>query len=1075
MRPQKLTMQAFGSYGQKTIIDFTKTDQNLFLVTGDTGAGKTTIFDAIVFALYGEASSVSNKKEGVVLQSQYAGLELEPYVELEFTDGQEQDIYTVRRVPRHLKKITRGAAKGVGTREITGSVSLIMPDGTEYPQKESNGKLQEIIGLTKNQFMQVAMIAQGEFMELLRAKSDDKKKIFRRLFNTEMYEDIAVELGNRKRAKEKDIADIRTRCQSEAARVKLLSDSAENQGQDEFGQQTEVLEESLDKLKKQIADGEIVVIGEFLETLFQYCRVLDKKLQTAEKDCSEAAENRDKKRDEYTEAQQLQGLFLQLDQAEEELAQCRELTSEMEKKEQLAGQIQAAWEVKASSDQLEEKSQEAEKTEDSLRELQSQLPELMKIQKEAEKEEERAEKEQRQAQKEFSRISEKAEKALELFRQIGECRKKVQNLEKNLLQIQKQKKEAKDAFEASEIQEKEYRKQAEALSDAGEKLAVCHSKMREIGTMMDDIKGLSAIYREIKKYSDTAEKLQQRYADIRDKYEKKQQEYETLRRAFLDAQAGFLAAELKPGNPCPVCGATEHPSPCIPKEEHRELSQDKIDHIGNDAESLRKEQETLSGEVKSNTNLRDARDRDFRENFEKLQDKMRRSIPKLPESFSPGQAQELIKQWKQQVQTEEFAYQKQAETLREIREKLEELEKRKPSLKENMETFQEQEKNVQAALEGARSELAGYSSSSDFSSEEEAKNARNMAENRKNQTEEVLKEARNKAECTRQKKTEAETLIRRYEKELPARKKEKDRQKKIYETLLQEKNLTEEQWKNLTDIYEKYAAEEFRNDVNSFRNRQTAAKSSTRSMRAAIGERQRPVLEEKRSQAEEAEKIFEASGRIRDGIKSVYQENQAVYDTLAPILTDRKRLVEEHAKLDNLYRLVSGNVSGSRMDLETYVQRYYLEKILDAANRRFQDMSAGQFELRMYDLEKAGEGKNRGLDLMVYSTVTGKEREIRTLSGGESFMAALSLALGMADEIQESSAAISLDIMFIDEGFGSLDEHSRNQAVKVLLEMAEGSKLIGIISHVTELKQEIEDQLIVTKDEAGSHVRWQIS
>lgn len=1075
MRPQKLTMQAFGSYGQKTIIDFTKTDQNLFLVTGDTGAGKTTIFDAIVFALYGEASSVSNKKEGVVLQSQYAGLELEPYVELEFTDGQEQDIYTVRRVPRHLKKITRGAAKGVGTREITGSVSLIMPDGTEYPQKESNGKLQEIIGLTKNQFMQVAMIAQGEFMELLRAKSDDKKKIFRRLFNTEMYEDIAVELGNRKRAKEKDIADIRTRCQSEAARVKLLSDSAENQGQDEFGQQTEVLEESLDKLKKQIADGEIVVIGEFLEILFRYCRVLDRELEKAEKSYREAADIRDKKRDEYTKAQQLQQLFLQLDQAESELAKCRELTSEMEKKEQLSGQIQAAWEVKTAGDQMIEKRLEAEKTEAALKELKNRLPELLKRQQETDEEEKKAEIEQSQAQEEFSRVSEKAEKALELFKQIRECRKKVQNLDKEFQQIQKQEKQAKDAFEAAEIMEKEYRKQAETLSDAGEKLAVCQSKMEEIRMMMEDHKGLLGIYQEVKKYNEIAENLKRKYVDVKDKYEKKHQEYENLRRAFLDAQAGFLAAELKPGKPCPVCGATEHPSPCIPKEEHRELSQDKIDQIGNDAESLRKEQETLSGEVKSNTNLRDARDRDFRENFEKLQDKMRRSIPKLPENFSPGQAQELIKQWKQQVQTEEFAYQKQAETLREIREKLEELEKRKPSLKENMETFQEQEKNVQAALEGARSELAGYSSSSDFSSEEEAKNARNMAENRKNQTEEVLKEARNKAECTRQKKTEAETLIRRYEKELPARKKEKDRQKKIYETLLQEKNLTEEQWKNLTDIYEKYAAEEFRNDVNSFRNRQTAAKSSTRSMRAAIGERQRPVLEEKRSQAEEAEKIFEASGRIRDGIKSVYQENQAVYDTLAPILTDRKRLVEEHAKLDNLYRLVSGNVSGSRMDLETYVQRYYLEKILDAANRRFQDMSAGQFELRMYDLEKAGEGKNRGLDLMVYSTVTGKEREIRTLSGGESFMAALSLALGMADEIQESSAAISLDIMFIDEGFGSLDEHSRNQAVKVLLEMAEGSKLIGIISHVTELKQEIEDQLIVTKDEAGSHVRWQIS
>ena len=192
-------------------------------------------------------------------------------------------------------------------------------------------------------------------------------------------------------------------------------------------------------------------------------------------------------------------------------------------------------------------------------------------------------------------------------------------------------------------------------------------------------------------------------------------------------------------------------------------------------------------------------------------------------------------------------------------------------------------------------------------------------------------------------------------------------------------------------------------------------------------------------------------------------------------MEERRRVVEEHTRLDTLYSLVSGKVTGARMDLETYVQRYYLEQILRRANRRFLDMSAGQFELRLYDLEKAGEGRNRGLDLMVCSNVTGKEREIRTLSGGESFMAALSLALGMADQIQETSAAVNLEMMFIDEGFGSLDGHSRNQAVRVLQEMAGGSRLIGIISHVTELKQEIDDQLIVTKDENGSHARWQIS
>lgn len=185
--------------------------------------------------------------------------------------------------------------------------------------------------------------------------------------------------------------------------------------------------------------------------------------------------------------------------------------------------------------------------------------------------------------------------------------------------------------------------------------------------------------------------------------------------------------------------------------------------------------------------------------------------------------------------------------------------------------------------------------------------------------------------------------------------------------------------------------------------------------------------------------------------------------------------MEEHRRLEELYNMLAGKVSGARMDIETYVQRYYLQQILYAANQRFEEMSAGQFQLRLCELERAGEGKNRGLDLMVYSAVTGKVREVRTLSGGESFMAALSLALGMADQIQASSASVDLDMMFIDEGFGSLDEHSRDQAVRVLKDMASGSRLIGIISHVTELKQEMEDQLIVTKDENGSHIRWQIS
>ncbi|MCD8330496.1 MAG: DNA repair protein, partial [Lachnospiraceae bacterium] len=241
----------------------------------------------------------------------------------------------------------------------------------------------------------------------------------------------------------------------------------------------------------------------------------------------------------------------------------------------------------------------------------------------------------------------------------------------------------------------------------------------------------------------------------------------------------------------------------------------------------------------------------------------------------------------------------------------------------------------------------------------------------------------------------------------------------------------------------------------------------------AIAGRERPEPEMLREAVTRAEETVRERQAAYEAIHRMLLTDTEVRDALAAQLAERAGRMQEYARLDSLYERLAGKRTGSCMDMETYVQRYYLQRILRAANVRFHEMSAGQFALRMVDAERAGEGKNRGLDLMVYSQVTGKEREVRTLSGGESFLAALSLALGMADQIQESSASVHLDMMFIDEGFGSLDEHSRTQAVKVLQQMAGGSKLIGIISHVSELKQEIEDQLLVTKGEDGSHAVWQ--
>lgn len=1071
MRPLKLKMQAFGSYGRETVIDFTKPEQNLFLITGDTGAGKTTIFDAIVFALYGEASSTSNKKEGVVLQSQYAELNIEPYVEMEFMEGEER--YTVRRVPRHLKTVTRGAAKGKGTREITGSVTLFMPDGTEYPSKETNAKLQEITGLTKSQFMQVAMIAQGEFMELLRAKSDDKKKIFRKLFNTEMYEQIVNELGNRKRNMEREIAVIRTRCQSETARIKFFGDKAEekNPGDDEIS----LCEKRLEELKKRVSDGEIVVMPELTEVLERYLVILDNQLKKAQKLYEDAAEIRDKKRDIYIEAQQLQSLFIQRKQTEEELEEYRKQSFEMENKEKLAGSVSDAWEIKTFYDFWKAGQEDAERVRTAFETQTERLPGLMEEEEGMIQEEQKKQKELETVQEEYTRTLEKAEKAIQLFGQIKETKKKM-DMGKELLEKARIKEEAdKKAFEVLENREKALRDRSEQLADAGEKLAVCQSQMKEINGMTADLKALSSIYKEQKTYEKKIEELKEKYKEARASYEKKHGEYEKKRQNFLDAQAGFLASELMEGMPCPVCGSTEHPRPCVMKKEHSEFTREGMDLLEKETEKLRAEQENLSAEVKSNTDLRDVKKQDFDESFNRLKNRMRENIQALPEEFSPGQGQELIRQWMKEVQENGIKYQRDWEELQSVQKQMKDLEEEKPAVRKQMEISAEQVREAGIAYESAKAEFQSYSFSSDFESEEAAKKAEAEAARKKERFTEDYNTARAAREKAGTERSNTETLIKKYRAELPTAEAEEEKRKKNYESMAEGKEMAESQWKSLTDIYEKQMTEQLRKEVQVFREGKKAAEGKAQSLTAAIGNRKPPVMADIQKETEDAEHRLKSAESLRDQIRSVYKDNKEADHILSPMLQERQKLVEEHGRIDHLYRLVSGNVSGSRMDLETYVQRYYLEKILYAANRRFRDMSAGQFELRMYNLEKAGEGKNRGLDLMVYSAVTGKEREVRTLSGGESFMAALALALGMADQIQESSAAINLDMMFIDEGFGSLDEHSRNQAVKVLLEMAEGSKLIGIISHVTELKQEIEDQLIVTKDESGSHVKWQIS
>ena len=1061
MKPLRLKMQAFGSYGKETTIDFEKVNQNLFLITGDTGAGKTTIFDAIVFALYGEASSSLNKKEGVVLQSQYVDFTEEPFVELTFAEGrdEEREIYTVRRIPRHLKTITRGAAKGK-QREVTGSVSLVMPDGTEYPSKETDRKLQEITGLTKGQFMQVAMIAQGEFMDLLRAKSDDKKVIFRKLFNTEMYQDIVAELGNRKRAKEKEIAVLKTQCQGEVSRIRI-PETYES--------------ETLKQLKKQLEEGEMTRLTDLLEEVEKLCDWLEKYTDLAEKDYRKSVENRDKKRELYTRAEALLKWFGQLETAEQKLQKCAGDEAKIVETTALISRIRNAYEIRETGVLLKDAERRLTELEQSLKTQEKQLPILEETRKTAENAEEQKKLICDQELQNCSKISEKVQKALELFEQIKRLHTQAEVDRKNCALATENTKKVRKQQEALEEQETQWKKQSEELAEVDKKLVLAENKKQEADAVSKEIVDVQNLRNLAEQCRKKAIKTRETYANITKKYNDANTEYEEVRLHFLNAQAGFLAAELESGKPCPVCGSTEHPHPAKKGVESVDISEEKLQNMQTNVDKLRKDQEKAAGDAAAARSEYDTRKDTYIASVQKLQERLHRSISSITEQSSVKEMNNSLELWKRQIETELEKLKADARLLTQIREALQKVEEQKKRLQETLDQCLEKEKTAAEKLAGSEAALQNLRGSAEFETKEAAEaalvRAKNLKQNAEMIFEKASKEAREAANAVKQ----AETLISRYQQEIPEQKKIVNERTSSYIEAMESRQMTETEWKELVETYRREASEELQKTVSAYHEKKAAAQAQKDSAQSAIGEEQKPVLEEIQMEKEAAEVEYLKKEKVYNQLCMDEKDDREIYEALASRLEERKAIVEEHARIDVLYRMTSGNVSGSRMDLETYVQRYYLEHILYAANRRFQEMSAGQFELRMYDLEKAGEGKNRGLDLMVYSTVTGKEREVRTLSGGESFMAALSLALGMADQIQQSSAAINLDMMFIDEGFGSLDEHSRNQAVRVLQEMAEGSRLIGIISHVSELKQEIEDQLIVGKDENGSHVKWQIS
>ena len=579
MRPIRITMQAFASYGKETTIDLTKPDQNLFLITGDTGAGKTTIFDAIVFALYGEASSGNNRKDGEELQSQYTPLSVRPFVELEFSEqtaGEEQ-VYIVRRTPRHQRMLL----KGKGTTIEKESVSLTLPDGLEFSSnaRETDEKIQQIVGLTKDQFMQVAMIAQGEFMELLRAKSDDRKLVFRKLFRTGFYQDIVDELARRKKEKAAVLARHRTVCQTITANV-VIPPRYERAAE-------------MQELQKRIIQTEgaaFTVQEDLLSDLKKVCEMLGEDTAAAKERSEKAEKLYISKRDEHTAAVELLNLFRQQDQAEKILEECRKEEQEILEDTENIRKIGIAYDLANLHQRYQDSKKLAGQTANDLKDQEVRLPELQEAREETSKAEKHAGEVYEEAAAGFSRVEEKVTRTENAYRALAQAKKDLEIKKRAAAAAADEEKNAADALTDLEGKEQEWRTGVESRKDADKNLELWKVRRREADAAGLQITALAKLEKDTNAAARDSSVKAELYRSARDAFTIASTEYQLKQNQFLDSQAGFLAARLEEGKPCPVCGSISHPSPCVLLEEHKELTRELLDQLSSEVTDLSEKQ-----------------------------------------------------------------------------------------------------------------------------------------------------------------------------------------------------------------------------------------------------------------------------------------------------------------------------------------------------------------------------------------------------------------------------------------------------------------------------------------------------
>jgi len=928
MKPLKLTMSAFGSYAGKNVIDFTGQQQGIFLITGDTGAGKTTIFDAITYALYNQTSG--GERNGNMMRSQYAQQETETYVELEFLyRGQT---YRVRRNPDY--KITKTLKNGkIREQKVPHSVELTLPDGTVFPEKKNatDAKIIEILGLTADQFSQIVMIAQGDFLKLLYTKSDERKMIFSKLFRTDIYWKIQENLRRKSMEMDERIQENDRAFEQEKSRIILLPESEELP-----------LDELVERLRERLKDA-----------------LKEQNLRRAN------VEELNKKITKYEE---INKLFVSLEK------------------------------IRQTGKELEARQAES-------KERRQQIENALKADKVlvAEQQNLRQQQEVEQSAQAIAKMTETLANNQEMF---------------ETLKTQQQEAEAKQKREAADIQKKMLALEQsfpsyEALQNARSEEQQAKKVWEDLGKTSEESfhkkkAGIAALKEQQKQQEQVVEQTKKNWEQTSLSASESAKHYEHMYEAFLKEQAGILAENLSAGCPCPVCGSTVHPDPA-------KLS----DHAVTELEVEQAKKTRAAAEEK-----RDMAYAAFEAEKTEKQ-KLAQAVEKEEADFVL--AQTIAKQQRKEAEQNYVSLQKIAE---QIREKLV-----YPSLAE----AKKQYAAMQKALEAAEQEIE-----------------------RKRQKVSELAEAMN----TLKGQKLAEEENQKTAKKLAAK------TEKEYAKLLEKSGFVSEETYHLAILPER-SRSKLEREEKEYESQCLRQQSEQKLLEKQVSGKTYTDTTELNEQLKAEKQALKEAEKTYMELHTAYENDRSVLQNCAVYLEKGKKLESEDQVIKSLSKTANGRLSGSaKIDFETYIQRQYFKQIIHEANKRLLTMSNHQFILKLKEEANTGRKTNEGLDLSVYSLVTDSERDVKTLSGGESFLAALAMALGLSDIVERSAGAIHPDMMFIDEGFGSLDAQSRQQAIEVLAELAGDSRMVGIISHVTELKEQIDRKLVVSRTDKGSRAVW---